>query len=84
MNPSKNPQKSSSAAIAHLNDLLDEALQETFPASDPIAINVELEFTATRNSHNAPGFTRRSEAHCAVGAVAAAGGHGGPEPGADA
>ena len=43
MNPSKNPQKSSSAAIAHLNDLLDEALQETFPASDPIAINVELD-----------------------------------------
>jgi hypothetical protein len=26
-----------------MNDLLDEALIETFPASDPIAINVELE-----------------------------------------
>ena len=26
------------AAKAHLNALLDEALQETFPASDPIAI----------------------------------------------
>jgi hypothetical protein len=39
----KNPQKSSSAAMAHLNDLLDEALKQTFPASDPIAINVELE-----------------------------------------
>jgi hypothetical protein len=39
----KNPQKSTSAAIAHMNDLLDEALKETFPASDPIAINVELE-----------------------------------------
>jgi len=26
-----------------MNDLLDEALTETFPASDPIAINVELE-----------------------------------------
>jgi hypothetical protein len=40
------PEKSakiSSAAIAHMNDLLDEALKETFPASDPIAINVELE-----------------------------------------
>jgi len=39
----KNPQKSPSAEIAHMNDLLDEALTETFPASDPIAINVELE-----------------------------------------
>jgi hypothetical protein len=26
-----------------LNDLLDEALKGTFPASDPIAIDVELE-----------------------------------------
>ncbi|MGB6540767.1 MAG: hypothetical protein WBF03_07810 [Xanthobacteraceae bacterium] len=39
----KNPQKSPSAEIAHMNDLLDEALKGTFPASDPIAINVELE-----------------------------------------
>jgi hypothetical protein len=39
----KNPQKSRSAEIAHMNDLLDEALIETFPASDPIAINVERE-----------------------------------------
>ena len=39
----KNPQNSASAAIAHMNDLLDEALKGTFPASDPIAINVELE-----------------------------------------
>ena len=43
MRTPKNPQKSPSAAIAHMNDLLDEALTETFPASDPIAINVELE-----------------------------------------
>jgi hypothetical protein len=39
----KNPQKSLPAALAHLNDLLDEALEETFPASDPVAINVDLE-----------------------------------------
>jgi hypothetical protein len=38
----KSPQKSHAAAIAHMNDLLDEALKETFPASDPIAINVDL------------------------------------------
>ena len=25
----------------HLNALLDEALQETFPASDPIALSIE-------------------------------------------
>jgi hypothetical protein len=39
----ENPQKSPPTAIAYMNDLLDEALKETFPASDPIAINVELE-----------------------------------------
>ena len=31
------------ATMAHLDELLDEALKETFPASDPVAINVELE-----------------------------------------
>jgi hypothetical protein len=39
----KNTQKPLPVTIAHLNELLDEALKETFPASDPIAINVELE-----------------------------------------
>jgi len=38
----KNPQKSRPADMAHVNDLLDEALEATFPASDPIAINVEV------------------------------------------
>jgi hypothetical protein len=42
-------QKLSSAARAHLNELLDEALEETFPASDPIAIAVELQQTASLN-----------------------------------
>ena len=32
-----------SAAMAHLDELLDEALKDTFPASDPVAINVEIE-----------------------------------------
>ena len=31
----------SSAAKAHMDELLDEALNETFPASDPVAINME-------------------------------------------
>jgi len=35
--------KSISAATDHLNDLLDEALKETFPASDPVAIAVDAE-----------------------------------------
>ncbi len=39
----KRPHKPRPATMAHLNELLDEALEETFPASDPIAIAVELE-----------------------------------------
>jgi hypothetical protein len=27
--------------IGHVDELLDEALNETFPASDPVAINIE-------------------------------------------
>ena len=48
----KRLQKSFPATIAHVNDLLDEALEETFPASDPIAINVELESPGARNGRN--------------------------------
>jgi hypothetical protein len=33
------------AVMTHLDELLDEALKETFPASDPIAVAVELEFS---------------------------------------
>ena len=29
--------------MEHLDELLDQALKDTFPASDPVAINVELE-----------------------------------------
>jgi hypothetical protein len=36
--------KASPAALAHVDDLLDEALNETFPASDPVAINIEREW----------------------------------------
>jgi len=42
------------ATMAHLDELLDEALKGTFPASDPVAIDVEREppehETAIRNS----------------------------------
>ena len=36
----------SSRALAHLDGLLDEALDQTFPASDPVAIDID------RKSHD--------------------------------
>lgn len=39
----KPPRKPVPGAMTHLNELLDEALEETFPASDPVAIDVELQ-----------------------------------------
>ena len=41
MQATKRPRTSPEAAKTHLDQLLDEALTETFPASDPIAIAVE-------------------------------------------
>ena len=38
----KLPQKTSSEVVTHLSELLDQALEQTFPASDPVAINVEI------------------------------------------
>jgi len=35
------PKRAPAAALAHLDELLDEALKETFPASVPVAINIE-------------------------------------------
>jgi hypothetical protein len=37
----RRPHEPSPVAAAHLDKLLDEALNETFPASDPVAINIE-------------------------------------------
>ena len=36
-------QRPSSRLLAHLNWLLDEALEQTFPASDAVAIDIERE-----------------------------------------
>jgi len=36
-------QRASSRALAHLDGLLDEALEQTFPASDAVAIDIERE-----------------------------------------
>jgi hypothetical protein len=41
----KQPHKPPRATIAHLDRLLDEALRETFPASDPVAIAVDVDFS---------------------------------------
>jgi hypothetical protein len=38
----KRPNRLPSATMAHLNALLDEALEETFPASDPVSICLEI------------------------------------------
>ncbi len=43
MSAKNRSKKLSSAEMAHLNELLDEALEGTFPASDPIAVSVEIE-----------------------------------------
>jgi hypothetical protein len=58
---SKNPQKSVLPATAHINELLDEALEETFPASDPIAINIEIKSPGTEQRQH-KGFILRPEA----------------------
>ena len=44
----KKPRRASSAALAHLDELLDEALEQTFPASDAVAIDIDIE----RESHD--------------------------------
>ena len=43
----KKPHRASSAALVHLDELLDEALEQTFPASDAVAIDIDIE----RESH---------------------------------
>ena len=37
------PHRASSSALAHLDGLLDEALEQTFPASDAVAIDFKRE-----------------------------------------
>ena len=37
----KKLQTAAAAAMAHIDQLLDEALEATFPASDPVAISIE-------------------------------------------
>jgi hypothetical protein len=37
----KKPRRAPAAELAHIDELLDEALKGTFPASDPVAIDIE-------------------------------------------
>jgi hypothetical protein len=37
-------------AAAHLDKLLDEALEQTFPASDPVAIDFEQSVSSLRDA----------------------------------
>ena len=39
----KKAHKASSTTLAHIDELLDEALKQTFPASDAVAIDIERE-----------------------------------------
>jgi hypothetical protein len=55
----KHPRTLLPAAMEHLNELLDEALKETFPASDPIAIDVDLK--STQNEVISTASTSRSD-----------------------
>jgi hypothetical protein len=45
------PHRASSSALAHLDGLLDEALEQTFPASDAVAIDFERE-SYDREAHH--------------------------------
>ncbi len=47
----KLPHRPDRLALAHLDALLDEALQETFPASDSIAVTSELERRGSKQTH---------------------------------
>jgi hypothetical protein len=51
--------KSVLPATTHINELLDEALEETFPASDPIAINIDIKSAGTEQRQH-KGFILRS------------------------
>jgi hypothetical protein len=41
MSGSNKPDKQPQGAAEHIDELLDEALRQTFPASDAVAIDVE-------------------------------------------
>jgi hypothetical protein len=50
----KKAYKASAATLAHIDELLDEALKQTFPASDPVAINIERASDERRDAKPLP------------------------------
>jgi hypothetical protein len=50
----KEAHKASVATLAHIDELLDEALKQTFPASDPVAINIERTSDKRRDAKPLP------------------------------
>lgn len=52
MSRRKLPQKPSQDVLTHLGELLDQALEQTFPASDPVAIDVGLRQLRSERSHD--------------------------------
>jgi hypothetical protein len=49
--PRKNRIEHLQPALAHLDELLDEALEQTFPASDAVAIDIDIEREHTSVGH---------------------------------
>ena len=73
MAATKHLHRYSLAAVAHLDELLDDALKATFPASDPVAISFELGVIRTRNSNDDRVFTPPSKAYGSQGGAVNAG-----------
>jgi hypothetical protein len=48
----KKVQDASRAAKTHIDELLDEALEETFPASDSVAIDIEASDNLKRTNED--------------------------------
>jgi hypothetical protein len=57
------PHRAFPSASAHIDALLDEALEETFPASDAVAIDIEGGLAeGRRQSHSTTSLERRESA----------------------
>jgi hypothetical protein len=54
---------SPAAAFAHLDRLLDDALEETFPASDAVAIDIERPLGEGRAFGSGAGLAAPRESH---------------------
>jgi hypothetical protein len=50
----KKAHEASAATLVHIDALLDEALKQTFPASDPVAINIERASDERRDAKPLP------------------------------